>query len=214
MNVIAPYEMNGQMARVNVIRQRPLIIAIDHVFDDSYCDELILTSEQQQYEQAQITLGDNQSRTDTNVRNNDRILFDDPQLANKIFDKVKGYLPQTWDEGLWEISGLNERFRYYRYGPNQTFKPHFDGEYKQSKFHKSFLTLLFYLNDDFTGGETKFYQWQGGRYDSKAPTHIITPQKGQALLFAHQQLHEGAPVVSGVKYVLRTDVMYKALGVW
>ncbi len=24
-----------------------------------------------------------------------------------------------------------------------------------------------------------------------------------------QQLHEGAPVTSGIKYVLRTDVMYK-----
>jgi hypothetical protein len=29
-----------------------------------------------------------------------------------------------------------------------------------------------------------------------------------ALIFVHDQLHEGAAVVSGRKYVLRTDVMY------
>ena len=29
-----------------------------------------------------------------------------------------------------------------------------------------------------------------------------------ALVFAHLQLHEGAPVLDGRKYVLRTDVMY------
>jgi hypothetical protein len=29
-----------------------------------------------------------------------------------------------------------------------------------------------------------------------------------ALGFVHLQLHEGAPVVRGRKYVLRTDVMY------
>jgi len=29
-----------------------------------------------------------------------------------------------------------------------------------------------------------------------------------ALVFIHRQLHEGAPVIQGRKYVLRTDVMY------
>lgn len=32
--------------------------------------------------------------------------------------------------------------------------------------------------------------------------------RGTALLFEHQQVHEGAVVRSGRKYVLRTDVMY------
>ena len=31
---------------------------------------------------------------------------------------------------------------------------------------------------------------------------------GQVLIFEHRQLHEGAPVLAGKKYVLRTDVMY------
>ena len=37
----------------------------------------------------------------------------------------------------------------------------------------------------------------------------IKPKQGQVLIFEHQQLHEGAPVLTGQKYVLRTDVMYR-----
>ncbi len=199
------------MHTLNIVTEKPLICTIDHIFDEDFCHELIEKSELQQYEQAQITIGKDQFRTDTSIRNNDRVIYDDSNLAQTLFEKAKPYLPATWDEGLWELSGLNERFRYYRYGKDQAFKPHFDGAYEQSKFHKSFLTLIFYLNDDFEGGETKFYKWQGGRYNNDTPTHIITPRKGQALLFAHKQFHEGAAVVSGVKYVLRTDVMYRAI---
>ncbi len=37
----------------------------------------------------------------------------------------------------------------------------------------------------------------------------VQPQRGKALIFAHRQLHEGAAVVRGRKYVLRSDVMYR-----
>lgn len=40
------------------------------------------------------------------------------------------------------------------------------------------------------------------------PVATITPNQGQILVFENRQLHEGAPVISGQKYVLRTDVMY------
>ncbi len=38
----------------------------------------------------------------------------------------------------------------------------------------------------------------------------VTPRTGSALMFQHQLLHEGCVVQAGVKYVLRTDVMYTA----
>ena len=56
-----------------------------------------------------------------------------------------------------------------------------------------------YLNDGFAGGETKFY---------RGPLELtVTPVRGQALVFFHRLLHEGAPVERGRKYVLRTDVI-------
>jgi len=37
----------------------------------------------------------------------------------------------------------------------------------------------------------------------------IKPETGMALIFKHELLHEGAKVTAGLKYVLRSDVMYR-----
>jgi 2OG-Fe(II) oxygenase superfamily len=71
---------------------------------------------------------------------------------------------------------------------------------------KSYLTFLIYLNHDFEGGETKFY----------LPHHLargVVPKAGSILIFPQGNLasliHEGAAVTKGVKYVIRTDVLYR-----
>ena len=196
---------------MNVIQKFPLIYSVDKILTDAYCDKLIAESERQTYEKALITIGKEQYRANPNVRNNDRIIFESHLMAESLFDLTKKYLPATWDEGLWELVGLNERFRYYRYSHGQRFKAHFDGYYERNKFEKSFLTLLFYLNDDFTGGETTFFEYRGTNMDELTSRFTIIPKKGQALIFDHNQLHEGSEVTTGTKYVLRTDVMYRAV---
>ena len=55
------------------------------------------------------------------------------------------------------------------------------------------------LNDDVVGGATEF-----------ADADRVLPEAGKALFFDHHVLHQGAPVREGLKYVLRTDVMYRA----
>ena len=60
------------------------------------------------------------------------------------------------------------------------------------------LTLLVYLNDGFTGGDTDFREFR------------VKPEAGAALLFVHDTWHEGAAIEAGTKYVLRSDVMYGA----
>ena len=65
-------------------------------------------------------------------------------------------------------------------------------------FKNDFLSFLIYLNDDFQGGETEF---------RKITT--VVPKKGMALVFMHNLRHEGKEVLSGTKYVLRTDIMYR-----
>ncbi|CAN0014669.1 unnamed protein product [Ectocarpus sp. 8 AP-2014] len=57
------------------------------------------------------------------------------------------------------------------------------------------------------GGETVFYK---GNYGDKVAASF-SPRQGACLVHGHGQqclLHEGAAVTSGVKYLLRTDVMY------
>ena len=38
---------------------------------------------------------------------------------------------------------------------------------------------------------------------------MVTPRQGTALIFNHDTLHEGLPVTSGVKYILRTEIMFR-----
>lgn len=63
------------------------------------------------------------------------------------------------------------------------------------------------------GGSTAFYT---GRYDDEQIEKTIVldfePEQGTALLHGHGErclLHEGKEVSSGVKYLLRTDVIYE-----
>lgn len=132
------------------------------------------------------------------VRDNERVMIDHLGLAADLWERVREFIPSPLFG--WDAVGLNERFRYYRYGPGQKFRPHFDGAFVRSATEKSLLTFMVYLNDGFAGGETKF---------DTDRRRVIVPQAGVALVFWHAQLHEGAPVESGRKYVLRTDVMYR-----
>lgn len=130
------------------------------------------------------------------MRNNTRVIIDDFNIAAKMYEKVKEYLPESY----LNPTGVNERFRYYRYEPGQFFDWHFDAPYKTSR-----LTFMVYLNDGFTGGETVFHlgeTWQEGN------TISVIPEQGMALLFTHNVLHRGATVNSGKKYVMRSDIMY------
>lgn len=100
-----------------------------------------------------------------------------------------------------QLVGLNERFRYYRYRPGQKFAPHMDHWHKLDDQTLTLLTVLVYFNGDFQGGETRFLE---------QIEQTVVPVAGRAAIFQHKIRHEGCPVVSGTKYALRTDVIYRA----
>lgn len=161
------------------------------------CTGFIKYSEQQGYEEALIRQRGGGEIMNKDVRDNDRVIWDNPQVASQVYSLMKDMVPQNIDG--WVPIGLNERFRFYRYKDGQRFRPHMDGAYKRSDTELSLITLLLYLNDDFEGGTTELI----GLNES------IVPKAGMMLLFDHKILHSGQPVTSGTKYVLRTDVMYE-----
>ena len=123
------------------------------MFSDQECLSFIELSNQYHYETADIFLN-SARQVLTNVRNNKRVIYDDIQLAETLFSKLKHLLPKQLNG--WILSGLNERFRFYRYEAGQTFKPHIDGKYTESLLCESKLTLLIYLSESFTGGGNNF----------------------------------------------------------
>lgn len=128
-----------------------------------------------------------------NVRNNERTILEDKAWVSLLWHRLaSATLPAIQGESP---AGLPRELRFYKYTPGQRFKMHKDGPWHEDGL-TSRLTFLLYLNDGYADGETDFRDFK------------ISPVAGDALLFIHDTWHEGAEVSSGVKYVLRSDVMY------
>jgi hypothetical protein len=189
---------------VNEVLDPDKVLVIHDFLSAEECSALIQRSECLRYEPgtvADVVIED--------VRNNDRVIVDDVSLASSLFRRAEPSLPAVVDgHGL---VGFNERWRFYRYGPGQTFKPHRDGSYMRIKtWEESQMTFMIYLNDGMTGGETRFFSDMEQAF-RQCPYLTVQPGTGMALAFLHSIWHEGAVVHSGQKYVLRTDVMYKEI---
>lgn len=89
------------------------------------------------------------------------------------------------------------RIKCYNGGTGEQFSTHVDvGNYVSAK---RFLSFLFYLNDDFEGGETVF---------EDGPT--IKPKQGSVLIFppTWQYPHSGLSVTTGSKFIMSTYLHY------
>jgi hypothetical protein len=174
----------------------PFTLEVDDVLSLAECQQLIERIDELGPQIATVnTLG--RASVAEEMRNNERVIFDDPDLAARQFEAVKDQLP-AWHLDR-KIKGANERFRCYRYQPGMRFKAHADGPFRRNEREMSFYTMLVYLNDGFEGGATVFLEGE---------EQAIKPKPGCTLLFQHPLLHEGAEVTSGVKYVARTDILY------
>jgi len=169
----------------------PLLWTIENVYSEEECDRFIERVER-----------DNPALATNNpaYRDQDRVMLDPPELAGELFNRIKANLPKKIGE--FELLGLNERLRLYRYNPGQSFSPHMDHWYQANDTDISLLTVLAYFNDDFTGGQTRFME---------QIEEVVEPAPGKVAIFQHKLRHEGCEVLNGTKYALRTDVMYRKI---
>lgn len=132
-------------------------------------------------------------------RDQDRVIKDDPGIAGELFRRLRPHLPERIN--VLRLVGLNDRLRMYRYRAGQRFEPHMDHWYRPSESQVTLHTVLVYFNDDFEGGETRFRE---------QIEQTIIPRRGMAAIFQHKIRHEGCPVRRGIKYAMRSDVIYEA----
>ena len=182
-------------------------IILDNVFTNEECDSLIKLSEEipENYEIAKVTYDDEQI-IDTNYRNNKRWLNFDKKLAETFFEKIKSYIPIEFEGN--KISCLNERLSFLKYSPGEYFKAHQDGYYiRPDDSEISYITVQIYLNDLKTEdeGTTTFIE---DVYNGIYKNYSVIPKAGRVLLFEHDIEHEGSILKNGLKYCIRTDVMY------
>lgn len=169
-------------------------IVIDNLLTEEYCNELIKTGEEIGFTSPTVkTERGEMVRTD--IRNNGRVIIDSPELAEQLFNMFKDQLPQNIDG--WELKGLNEQLKIYKYDVGQQFKMHKDVPFVRNDRERSILTMLIYLNEGYDGGETFFMDGP------------ITPATGKCVVFQQNIMHAGMVINEGIKYAIRTDVMYE-----
>ena len=176
--------------------EKPLYLTIDDLLSPEECAALIARVEAEGPQIAPISRASG-AVVDLATRNNTRVLFDDPVLARLLFERARPRLPNVL-QGMVAVAA-NERLRAYRYREGQRFRPHYDGAFVRSESERSQLTFMIYLNEGFQGGETALLDLGV----------TVKPRVGMALLFQHAILHEGCEVTAGVKYALRSDIMYR-----
>ena len=98
--------------------QGDLLFSIPGFFSAEECRRAIAFSEGLGYADAPLTtaLGVVMNKE---VRNNTRVMVDVPRVAAEVFERARPFLPARVDR--WQLHGMNERFRYYRYRPRQYF---------------------------------------------------------------------------------------------
>ncbi|KAG7352666.1 oxidoreductase, 2(OG)-Fe(II) oxygenase family protein [Nitzschia inconspicua] len=155
--------------------------------------------------------------------------YDAVELATRIFQRIsQGGSSSSIMKRLQQESsdlcagrvpiGCNPNLRLYKYDQGHSFGKHVDGSNvigpeggKLMQGCSTEMTMLIYLSE-CAGGATRFHTTGRSKGRSnKASSFAFEPQVGTLLLHVHGDHcleHEADPVLGGIKYVLRTDLVY------
>lgn len=172
---------------------------------------------------------------DHRYRNNMRCEIKSLPLAEILLPRVSPFIEhkkvvtsQNLDDvmqrelmiGEWKLCGMNDQFVLCFYLGEQRghLGPHYDGEHQKSENECSIKTFMIYLNDEYEGGATNFLREEDLHFDEDKGIYCAPPgqivaslkaKQGDCLIFDHKILHEGAQVLSGKKYIVRSEIMYQ-----
>ena len=122
----------------------------------------------------------------------------DEALADLFFKRIAGLVASTP-----LALRANNLIMTGHYESGEQFNMHTDTGlfFDRAAREKSRWTLLIYLNDDFEGGHTLFFD------DAWQQTHDITPEAGKALLFDIDLWHRGCEVFRGTKQWIGCEII-------
>jgi len=193
---------------------------VHNALNEDQCAELLDQVNAKGFTPALLNIGGGVQVLASDVRDGLRVIVDSQPLTQYLFEILQPHLPQTVEKAgkRRQLVGLNERCRFLCYTPGHVFEPHFDGRFWRTPPHPnagdcSLVTLQLYLNNvpPENGGATSFL----GRPENKMEPKKISlqPRAGSVLLFTQDLRHEGSEVKAGVKYTMRTEAMYRQIGV-
>jgi len=197
------------------------LLYIESILTNQECDDLIKKSAPHYQTLSHEFMKDE--------RDSNRVLADDEQFAKVLYDRIFSVLSQDMDlqpcgfgvKGKWKPVKINSCFRYNQYEEASTgFKPHRDATFIEHEDIRSILSILIYLNDDFTGGHTVFYSTGNRTKDQLVSDEMkvgysilfdYKPKKGSVLIFDHNMIHAGLQLELGTKYIIRSDIIFQRI---
>lgn len=215
----------NQITKTSANLKKNILINLENLLSQSECTHLIREIES-------LSFNSISNEYPENYRNCQRKIVFSNQLANCLHERIIDCF--DWEElrnispfgfaksGVWLMDSVNPCFRFSKYFKGHFFQKHLDGGHVESNDYRSVLTLMVYLNEDFQGGETVFYEEEEVDKEENAQQREsakikVTPKVGKGVIFNHDLLHE-ALALEGEKdvkkYVLRTDVMFKRFNIY
>jgi len=121
------------------------------------------------------------------------------KIAKPIAPKIKGK----------KAIGINPHLAVIKYLPGGFIRHHQDYTYTNvADRTETEYTIHIFLNDNFTGGKTRFYN------NKKKNVLSVVPKTGKGIMFRQGEgkigiWHAGSTVKTGIKYGLRASILYK-----
>lgn len=213
----------------------PIYIEIDNFLTNDECDSLIKQAKNVLVRSPVMSVKNGKyENTIDNVRTSMQTFLKNDK-NDAIVTKIENALNSAPIKAQLNLQPVNkkqfENIQVVRYQPSQEYREHYDichptqapsehleackAEFKQYNCVR-YLTVLFYLNDDYKGGQTKFTNLN----------QIVTPKKGKALIFVNcapndttqetglcdllpNSQHAGLPVKEGEKWIANVWIRCK-----
>lgn len=191
---------NLEINNYNIVPNK-VLLSIKNVLTERECNKIIKMTEKNGYKKASLYTDDKgKEHFYEEFRKSDRCIIDDERFVKKLEKRIYDYIPKIYDNKKYH--SINPRCRFQKYKNNGYFARHSDSYYKSGSLI-SCITILIYLNDDYEGGFTTFFS---NPSDTKG--FLLKPEIGMICLMDQDIGHEVPHLTSGIKYVIRTELMY------
>jgi hypothetical protein len=172
----------------------PGIVVFDNIFPDSMDFIKEIARQDIQWRPAEVGIDDKTSGVKTSARDTDIIVLQDtPDILGDLTRSFRSHMmPCLIEYRNLYGAGIEEYQdpQLLRYGLGQKFIDHIDDSPRLTRR----ISLTYYLNDDYEGGDVEFRRF-GLRFKA---------QKNQLLLFPSNFVynHQVHPVTDGLRYVI------------
>jgi hypothetical protein len=200
---------------------------LSNVFSPAECRDIIKQATDIGLERLDLGRGLDVSAIKAGVqrRGNSRVALEGSLLSEEVWRRIGAFFPPIvisavdrelggWavEPGVWRPVGLGDVWRIARYhNAGDSIGAHYDDYLQLAPNKRSLKTFNVNLtsSEPSSGGSFNFLSWGEGVDAPQVVGESIVPTAGSALAFDDHLLHEGAPIMHGEKWLLRSEIVYE-----